>query len=39
VPVALVNGKELADLLIEHQIMVKRVPYELINLDLDDKTS
>lgn len=37
VPVALVNGKELVDLLIEHQIMVKRVPYELINLASDDE--
>ena len=33
-PVALVNGQQLIDLLIEHQILVKRVPYELIYLDL-----
>lgn len=33
VPVALVNGQQLVELLIEHQIMVKRLPYELITLD------
>jgi restriction system protein len=37
IPVALVNGQQLVDLLIEHQILVKRVPYELINLDVDEK--
>jgi len=36
VPVALVNGKQLVDLLIEHEVLVKRVPYELINLDVDE---
>lgn len=36
VPVALVNGDQLVDLLIEHQILVKRVAYELINLDVDE---
>jgi len=36
VPVALVNGKQLVDLLIEHEVLVKRVAYELINLDLED---
>ena len=36
IPVALVNGEQLVDLLIEHQLLVKRVPYELINLDLED---
>lgn len=33
VPVALVNGQQLVELLIEHQIMVKRLSYELISLD------
>jgi restriction system protein len=33
VPVALVNGEQLVDLLIEHQVLIKRVPYELIYLE------
>lgn len=37
VPVGLVDGGQLVDLLIEHQILVQRVPYELINLDLDEE--
>ena len=36
VPVALVDGEQLVDLLIEYQILVQRVPYELISLDVDD---
>ena len=36
VPVALVNGKQLVDLLIEHEVLVKRVAYELINLDVEE---
>jgi restriction system protein len=36
VPVALVNGNQLVDLLIEHEVLVKRVAYELINLDLEE---
>ena len=36
VPVALVNGEQLVDLLIEHQILVQRVPYELISLDVEE---
>ena len=36
VPVALVNGEQLVDLLIEHQILVQRIPYELISLDVED---
>jgi restriction system protein len=36
VPVALVNGKQLVDLLIEHELLVQRVPYELISLDVDE---
>jgi restriction system protein len=36
VPVALVNGKQLVELLIEHEILVQRVPYELISLDIDE---
>jgi restriction system protein len=36
VPVALVDGKQLVDLLIEHEVLVKRVAYELINLDVDE---
>jgi restriction system protein len=35
IPVALVNGHQLTELLIEHEVLVKRVPYELINLDFD----
>jgi len=35
VPVALVNGTALVELLIEHEIMVTRVQYELINLDFE----
>ena len=37
VPVGLVDGEQLVDLLIEHQILVRRVPYELISLDLDEE--
>ena len=37
IPVALVNGQQLVELLIEHQVLVKRVPYELIYLDVDDE--
>lgn len=36
VPVALVNGEQLVDLLIEHEVLVKRVAYELINLDVEE---
>jgi restriction system protein len=36
IPVALVNGKQLVDLLIEHEVLVKRVAYELINLDVEE---
>lgn len=36
IPVALMNGQQLVELLIEHQILVKRVPYELINIDADE---
>jgi len=36
-PVALVNGQQLADLLIEYQVLVKRVPYELMYLDVDEE--
>lgn len=36
VPVALVNGEQLVDLLIEHQILVQRIPYELISLDVEE---
>ncbi len=36
VPVALVDGEQLVDLLIEHQILVQRVPYELISLDVEE---
>jgi len=35
VPVALVDGEQLIELLIEHQILVHRVEYELISLDLE----
>lgn len=37
IPVALVNGEQLVDLLIEHQVLVKRVAYELINLDVNEE--
>lgn len=37
IPVALVNGKQLVDLLIEHEVLVKRVAYELINLDIENE--
>ena len=37
IPVALVNGQQLVELLIEHQVLVKRVPYELIYLDVDEE--
>ncbi len=37
VPVALVNGEQLVELMIEHQLLVKRVPYELINLDVGEE--
>jgi restriction system protein len=36
IPVALVNGMQLVDLLIEHEVLVKRVAYELINLDVEE---
>jgi restriction system protein len=39
IPVALVNGDQLVDLLIEHEVLVKRVPYELINLDVDEENN
>lgn len=39
IPVALVNGEQLVELLIEHQLLVKRVPYELINLDMGEETA
>jgi restriction system protein len=35
VPVALVDGEQLVELLIEHQVLVQRVEYELISLDID----
>ena len=35
VPVALVDGNQLVELLIEHQVLVNRVEYELISLDID----
>jgi len=34
-PVALIDGDHLVELLIEHQILVQRVPYELISLDVE----
>jgi restriction system protein len=37
IPVALVNGEQLVDLLIEHEVLVKRVAYELINLDVESE--
>jgi len=37
IPVALVNGQQLVELLIEYQVLVKRIPYELVNLDIDEK--
>jgi restriction system protein len=37
IPVALVNGEQLVDLLIEHELLVKRVAYELINLDVEEE--
>ncbi len=37
IPVALVNGQQLVDLLIEHQILVQTVPYELIYLDIEEE--
>lgn len=36
IPVALVNGEQLVDLLIEHELFVKSVAYELINLDVEE---
>jgi len=36
VPVALVNGEQLVELLIEYQVLVKRVPYDLIYLDVEE---
>lgn len=36
IPVALVNGEQLVNLLIEHQVLVKRVAYELISLDVNE---
>ena len=36
IPVALVNGQQLINLLIEHEVLVNRVPYELINLDIEE---
>jgi restriction system protein len=35
-PVALVDGEQLVELLIEHEVLVKRVSYELINLNLEE---
>lgn len=35
VPVALVDGEQLIELLIEHQVLVRRVEYQLITLDVD----
>jgi len=37
IPVALVNGQQLVELLIEYQVLVKRIPYELVNLDIGEK--
>jgi len=37
IPVAMVNGQQLVELLIEYQVLVKRIPYELVNLDIDEK--
>ncbi len=37
IPVALVNGQQLVELLIEYQVLVKRVPYELMYLDIDEE--
>ena len=37
IPVALVNGQQLVELLIEYQVLVKRVPYELMYLDVDEE--
>ena len=37
IPVALVDGEQLVELLIEHEVLVQRVSYELINLDLDEE--
>jgi restriction endonuclease Mrr len=36
--VALVNGEQLVDLLIEHEVLVKRVASELINLDVEEES-
>jgi restriction system protein len=38
VPVALVNGDQLVELLIEHEVLVKRVAYEVINLDVEEES-
>ncbi len=35
VPVALIDGDHLVELLIEHQTLVQMVPYELISLDIE----
>ncbi len=35
-PVALMNGEQLVDLLIEHEVLVRKEPYELIYLALDE---
>ncbi|MCD4671698.1 MAG: restriction endonuclease [Anaerolineaceae bacterium] len=37
IPVALVNGEQLVDLLIEHHVLTKHVPYELIYLDTNEE--
>jgi restriction system protein len=38
VPVALMNGEQLVRLLVEHEIGVRRVPYDLIELTSDAET-
>ena len=36
IPVALIDGKKLVSLLIENEVLVRRVPYELIYLDIEE---
>ena len=36
VPVALVDGEHLVDLMIEHQSLVQQVPYKLISLNVEE---
>ena len=36
-PVALVNGKHLVELLIENEILVNRISYDLLSLDIEEE--